>query len=292
MSKRRLLQLVDGGKVSGWDDPLMPTISGLRRRGFTAESIRAFAARIGVAKKDNRVSIDLLEHCLRDDLNARAPRVMAVLRPLKVVIENYPEGRVEELEAVNNPEDPSMGTRMLPFSRELWIEEDDFMEDPPKKFFRLAPGSEVRLKHAYLITCREVVKDASGRVVELRCTYDPESRGGEAPDGRTVRGTLHWVSAAHAVQATVRLYDRLFAVPNPDEVPEGMSFMKHLNPDALEVLAGCLVEPSLRGAPPLSHFQFLRHGYFCADTDSTPEAPVFNRSVPLRDSWAKIRQKS
>jgi glutaminyl-tRNA synthetase len=292
MSKRRLLQLVTEGKVSGWDDPLMPTISGLRRRGYTPEAIRAFAARIGVAKKDNRVSIELLEHCLRDDLNARAPRVMAVLRPLKVVIENYPEGQSEELEAVNNPEDPSSGTRMLPFSREVWIEEDDFMEDPPKKFFRLSPGSEVRLKHAYLITCREVVRDADGRVTELRCTYDPGSRGGEAPDGRRVKGTLHWVSAAHAVPATVRLYDRLFAVPDPDDVPEGMSFMKHLNPNALEALTGCLVEPSLRGAPPLSHFQFLRHGYFCADTDSTPDAPVFNRSVPLRDTWAKIQGKS
>jgi glutaminyl-tRNA synthetase len=292
MSKRRLLQLVTEGKVSGWDDPLMPTISGLRRRGYTPEAIRAFAARIGVAKKDNRVSIELLEHCLRDDLNARAPRVMAVLRPLKVVIENYPEGQSEELEAANNPEDPSSGTRMLPFSREVWIEEDDFMEDPPKKFFRLSPGSEVRLKHAYLITCREVVRDADGRVTELRCTYDPGSRGGEAPDGRRVKGTLHWVSAAHAVPATVRLYDRLFAVPDPDDVPEGMSFMKHLNPNALEALTGCLVEPSLRGAPPLSHFQFLRHGYFCADTDSTPDAPVFNRSVPLRDTWAKIQGKS
>ncbi|MDD3642806.1 MAG: glutamine--tRNA ligase/YqeY domain fusion protein [Candidatus Krumholzibacteria bacterium] len=291
MSKRRLLQLVNEGKVSGWDDPLMPTISGLRRRGYTPGSIRAFAARIGVAKKDNRVSIDLLEHCLRDDLNARAPRVMAVLRPLKVVIENYPEGRTEELEAANNPEDPSMGSRMLPFSRELWIEKDDFMEDPPKKFFRLAPGSEVRLKHAYLITCPDVIRDAGGEVVELRCTCDPESRGGEAPDGRRVRGTLHWVSAAHAVPATVRLYDRLFAVPDPDDVPEGASFMKHLNPDALEILTGCLVEPSLREAPPLSHFQFLRHGYFCADPGSTPGGPVFNRSVPLRDSWVKIREK-
>ena len=292
MSKRRLLRLVEEGRVDGWDDPLMPTISGLRRRGYTPESIRNFAAAIGVAKKDNRVSIDLLDHCLREDLNTRAPRKMAVLRPLKVVIENYPADRTEELEAVNNIEDPAMGSRMLPFAREIWIEGDDFMEDPPPKYFRLAPGREVRLKHAYLIRCLRAVKDEGGRIVELRCEYDPDSRGGEAPDGRKVKGTLHWVSARHAVPATVRLYDRLFAVENPDESVEGGSFIDHLNPNALEVLDGCMLEPSLRAAAPLERFQFLRHGYFCADTDSTPRAPVFNRTVPLRDTWARIRGRS
>ena len=291
MSKRRLLRLVEEGRVGGWDDPLMPTISGLRRRGYTPESIRSFAAAIGVAKKDNRVSIDLLDHYLREDLNARAPRAMAVLRPLKVVIENYPPEQVEEVEAVNNPEDPAMGARMLPFSRELWVESDDFMEDPPPKFFRLAPGREVRLKHAYLIRCLRSVRDDAGRIVELRCTYDPDSRGGEAPDGRKVRGTLHWVSARHAAPATVRLYERLFTVENPDDVAAGGSFMDHLNPNALEVLEGCMLETSLREAAALDRFQFLRHGYFCADTDSTPEAPVFNRTVSLRDTWARIKDR-
>jgi len=291
MSKRKLLQLVEQCKVSGWDDPLMPTISGLRRRGYTPESIRNFAATIGVAKKDNRVSIDLLDFCLREDLNKRAPRFMGVLHPLKVVIENYPEDREEELEAVNNPEDPGMGTRMLPFSREIFIERGDFMEDPPRKFFRLAPGREVRLKHAYFIKCESVIKDESGEITELRCTYDPETKGGDAPDGRKVKGTLHWVSARHAADATVRLYDRLFTQENPDDVEEGNTFLDCINPDALEELAHCRVEPSLKESDPGRHFQFLRHGYFCKDTESTPDAPVFNRTVPLRDTWAKIKKK-
>jgi len=293
MSKRKLLRLVEDGKVGGWDDPLMPTISGMRRRGYTPESIRTFASTIGVAKKDNRVSIDLLDHCLREDLNRRAPRAMAVLRPLKVVIENYPEGREEEVEAINNPEDPSAGMRKLPFSGELWIERGDFMEDPPKKFFRLAPGREVRLKHAYFITCREAVKDdTTGEVVELRCTYDPETLGGDAPDGRKVRGTLHWVSAPHAVEATIRLYGRLFTRENPDDVEEGKTFMDYIDPEALEELTGCLLEPSLADAAPGDRFQFLRHGYFCADPDGVPGRPVFNRTVSLRDTWAKIRNKT
>jgi glutaminyl-tRNA synthetase len=291
MSKRKLLMLVEQGKVSGWDDPLMPTISGLRRRGYTPESIRNFAATIGVAKKDNRVSIDLLDHCLREDLNMRAPRFMGVLRPLKVVIENYPEEKEEELEAVNNPEDPSMGTRTLPFSREIFIERKDFMEDPPKKYFRLAPGREVRLKHAYFIRCEDVVKDDAGEVTELRCSYDPGTKGGDAPDGRKVRGTLHWVSARHAAPATVRLYGRLFAKENPDDLGEGESFLDHVNEDALEELTGCMVEPSLKDSIPGRHFQFLRHGYFCEDTESTPGVLIFNRTVPLRDTWAKIRKK-
>ena len=291
MSKRKLLQLVEQGKIAGWDDPLMPTISGLRRRGYTPESIRSFAATIGVAKKDNRVSIDLLDHCLREDLNKRAPRIMGVLRPLKVVIENYPEDKTEELEAVNNPEDPAMGTRMLPFSREIFIEREDFMEDPPRKFFRLAPGREVRLKHAYFIKCESTVKDDSGEIVELRCTYDPETKGGDAPDKRKVRGTLHWVSARHASDATVCLYGRLFMKENPDNVEEGRTFLDYINPDALEELKGCKVEPSLKDSSPGKHFQFLRHGYFCEDTDSTADALIFNRTVPLRDTWAKIKKK-
>lgn len=292
LSKRRLLQLVDGGYVSGWDDPLMPTIAGLRRRGYTPESIRMFAARIGVAKNDTRVSIDLLDHCLREDLNRRAPRVMAVLRPLKVIIDNYPENRLEEMEAANNPEDPSMGARMVPFSRELYIERDDFCEDPPKKYFRLAPGREVRLKHAYFITCVDVVKDGTtGEPIELHCTYDPETRSGDAPDGRRVKGTLHWVSAAHARTARIRLYEQLFTKENPDDVEPGKDFKDYLNPNALEELTCCRVEPSLAGAGPEDHFQFLRHGYFCADKDSSRDALVFNRIVPLRDTWAKIQQK-
>ncbi len=292
MSKRKLLQLVEQGKVSGWDDPLMPTISGLRRRGYTAESIRNFAATIGVAKKDNRVSIDLLDHCLREDLNKRAPRFMGVLHPLKVVIENYPENQEEELEAINNPEDSGMGTRMLPFSREIFIEREDFMEDPPRKFFRLAPGREVRLKHAYFIKCERVVKDEeTGEIVELRCSYDHETKGGDAPDGRKVRGTLHWVSARQAVDATVRLYDRLFTKENPDDVEEGKMFLDLINPDAIEELAHCKVEPSLKASDPGRHFQFLRHGYFCEDADSTADALIFNRTVPLRDTWAKIKKK-
>ena len=292
MSKRKLLMLVQEGRVGGWDDPLMPTISGLRRRGYTPEAIRKFADTIGVAKRDSTVSIDLLNHCLREDLNARAPRVMAVLRPLKVIIDNYPEGKVEEVEAVNNPEDPSMGSRMLPFTRELYIERDDFLEEPPKKYFRLAPGREVRLKHAYFIKCVSVVRDeATGEVAELHCVYDPETASGEAPDGRKVKGTLHWVSAARAVRARVRLYDHLFGVEDPSVAGEGGDFRDNINPGALEEIDGCMVEPGLVGTAPLDHFQFLRHGYFCTDRDSTADCPVFNRTVGLRDTWAKLRQK-
>jgi glutaminyl-tRNA synthetase len=288
LSKRKLLQLVNEKHVSGWDDPRMPTVSGMRRRGYTPESIRNFCERIGVAKRDSVVDIALLEHCLREDLNLHAPRVMAVLRPLKVVITNYPEDKVEEVEAVNNPEDPSSTSRMIPFSREIYIERDDFREDPPKKFFRLAPGREVRLKHAYYITCDEVIKDPdSGEVVELRCTYDPESRGGGTPDGRRVKGTLHWVSAPHAVDGEVRLYDHLFTKEDPDEDSD---FKANLNPESLEVIGGCKLEPGLKTVKPGDRFQFLRHGYFCVDPDSTDDNPVFNRTVSLRDSWAKIEK--
>jgi glutaminyl-tRNA synthetase len=291
MSKRKLLQLVEEGAVHGWDDPRLPTLSGLRRRGFTAEAIRDFCNRIGVAKKDSTVDLALLEHCLREDLNRRAPRRMAVLRPLKVVIENYPEGQVEELEAVNNPEDPSAGTRRVPFSRELYIERDDFMEDPPKKFFRLGPGREVRLRFAYFVRCVEVVKDAAGAVVELRCTYDPETLGGSAPDGRRVKATLHWVSTAHAAAAEVRLYDRLLTVPDPSLEDGDADWKSYLNPESLEVLPGCRVEPALASAAPGVPVQFERLGYFVADPDGTPEGPVFNRAVTLRDAWAKIAKK-
>ncbi len=287
MSKRKLLQLVQQRHVSGWDDPRMPTISGLRRRGYTPESIRDFCARIGVAKKENVIDVAQLEHSVRDDLNRRAPRVMAVLRPLKVVITNYPEDQVEEVDVINNPEDPSAGYRKVPFSRELYIERDDFREDPPKKFFRLAPGREVRLRCAYFLTCHEVIKDGSGEVVELRCTYDPATRGGDAPDGRRVKATLHWVSAAHALPAEVRLYDRLFTVDDPER-EEGRPFTDYLNPASLEVLTDCKVEPSLAAATVSSRFQFERLGYFCVDPDSTPGALVFNRTVSLRDAWAKI----
>ena len=290
MSKRKLLQLVQQGHVSGWDDPRMPTISGLRRRGYTPESIRDFCARIGVAKKENVIDVAQLEHSVRDDLNRRAPRVMGVLRPMKVVITNYPENQVEEVDLINNPEDPSAGYRKVPFSRELYIERDDFREDPPKKFFRLAPGREVRLRCAYFITCHEVVKDPAGEVVELRCTYDPETRGGDAPDGRRVKATLHWVSAAHAIPAEVRLYDRLFTVEDPDR-EEGRPFTDYLNRASLEVLTGCKLEPSLATATVSARFQFERLGYFSVDPDSTPGALVFNRTVSLRDSWAKIEQR-
>ncbi len=292
-SKRKLLKLVQGDYVDGWDDPRMPTVSGLRRRGYTPESIRTFAEKTGVAKKKGSVAdIALLEHCIREDLNVRAPRVMAVLRPLKVVITNYPEGKVEDVEAINNPEDASAGSRNLPFTREIYIERDDFMEDPPKKFFRLFPGGEVRLKHAYFITCDEVVKDADGTVSELHCSYDPESRGGESPDGRKVKGTLHWVSAAHAVDAEVRLYDHLFAKEDPNDAPEGEDYLVNLNPDSLEILTHCKLEPSLGEAKPGDRFQFLRHGYFCVDSRySKPGSPVFNRTVSLRDTWAKIAKK-
>ncbi|MBA2132461.1 glutamine--tRNA ligase/YqeY domain fusion protein [Capillibacterium thermochitinicola] len=289
MSKRKLLQLVERGIVRGWDDPRMPTIAGLRRRGYTPAAIRDFCERIGVAKSNSTVDIALLEHCLREDLNKRAPRVMAVLRPLKVVLENYPEGQVEELEAVNNPEDPAMGVRKVPFSKVLYIEEDDFMEDPPKKFYRLAPGREVRLRYGYFIKCTGVIKDESGKVVELRCTYDPETKGGSAPDGRKVKATLHWVSAAHAVPAEVRLYDHLFTVEDPGAAEDWESC---LNPNSLEVLTSAMVEPSLRDAKPEDRFQFERLGYFCVDPDTTAGRLVFNRTVTLRDTWAKIQQKS
>jgi glutaminyl-tRNA synthetase len=290
MSKRMLLELVRDGHVRGWDDPRMPTISGLKRRGYTPESIRDFCGRIGVAKADSTVDIALLEHCLREDLNKRAPRVMAVLDPLKVVIENYPEGESEDLDAINNPEDESAGTRKVPFSRELFIEREDFMEDPPKKFFRLAPGREVRLRYAYFIKCEEAVKDGSGEVVELRCTYDPATRGGDSPDGRKVKATLHWVSAPHALEVEARLYDHLFSKENPGAVKEGEDWKDNINPDSLKVLPSCKVEPSLKEAGPGDFFQFERKGYFCVDPDSTEDKLVFNRTVSLRDTWAKIQK--
>ena len=285
MSKRKLLTLVEEGHVSGWDDPRMPTIVGMRRRGFPPEAIRTFCERIGVAKRENLVDVALLEHAVREDLNKRAPRVMAVLRPLRVVIENYPETEAEEFEIGNNPEDPSAGTRIVPFSRVLYIERDDFMETPPKKFFRLAPGREVRLRGAYFITCREAVKDAAGEIVELRCTYDPATRGGDAADGRKVKATLHWVSAAHAADAEVRLYDRLFKSETPDNAGD---YRGDLNPASLEVVAGCKIEPSAAAAPPATRYQFERLGYFCVDPDSRPGFPVFNRTVSLKDSWARV----
>jgi glutaminyl-tRNA synthetase len=289
MSKRKLLQLVQEKHVAGWDDPRMPTISGFRRRGYTPEATRDFCERIGVAKKENTIDVALLEYCVREDLNKRAPRAMAVLDPLRVVIENYPEGQVEEMDVVNNPEDPSAGTRKVPFSRVVCIEQDDFREDPPKKFFRLAPGREVRLRNAYLITCREVVKDSSGKIVELRCTYDPATRGGDAPDGRKVKATLHWVSAQHAVDGEVRLYDRLFSVENPSD-DEGKDWRASLNPSSLEVKAAKL-EPSLASAVVGSRFQFERIGYFAVDPDRTPGNPVFNRTVTLKDAWARIEAR-
>jgi glutaminyl-tRNA synthetase len=291
MSKRKLLQLVEQGVVSGWDDPRMPTISGLRRRGHTPESIRDFCGRIGVAKKENVIDVAQLEHSVREDLNRRAPRVMAVLRPLKVVLTNYPEGEVEEVDVINNPEDPAAGTRKVPFSRVLYIERDDFKEDPPKKFFRLSPGKEVRLRCAYFITCTEVIKDDRGEVVELRATYDPSTRGGDAPDGRRVKSTLHWVSGAHALPIEVRLYDRLFSVEDPEKVSEGRTFLDHINTDSLEVLQGSLAEPSLAAAVAPARFQFERIGYFCVDPDSKPGKLVVNRTVSLRDTWAKIEQQ-
>ena len=290
MSKRKLLQLVQEGLVGGWDDPRMPTISGIRRRGYSPEAIREFCTRIGVNKFNSTVDTALLEHCLREDLNKTSPRVMAVLRPLKVVIDNYPQSQVEELDAVNNPEDPSAGTRKVPFSRELYIEQEDFMEEPPKKFFRLAPGREVRLRYAYFITCTSVVKNTDGQVVELHCTYDPATRGGDAPDGRKVKSTLHWVCAERSLEAQVRLYDHLFTKENPDDVAEGMDFKSNLNPGSLDVLTSCRVEPSLGQAKPLGRYQFERMGYFCADKDSTNEKLIFNRTATLRDPWAKIQQ--
>ena len=291
MSKRKLLKLVNEGRVAGWDDPRMPTLAGMRRRGYPAEAIRHFCERIGVGKRENLVDLALLEYCVREDLNRRAPRVMGVLRPLKVVLDNYPEGRVEELEAVNNPEDPAAGSRKVPFSRVLYLEREDFLEEPPKKFYRLAPGREVRLRYAYFIKCVQVVKDAAGEVVELRCTYDPETRGGYAPDGRQVKATLHWVSASHAVPAEVRLYDRLFTRPEPG-AEHGGDFLADINPNSLEVLPSCRLEPSLAGAAPGSFYQFERQGYFCADLkDSAPGALVFNRTVTLKDPWARLQQQ-
>ena len=292
LSKRKLLRLVEEGHVEGWDDPRMPTLSGLRRRGYTPDAIRDFCDRIGVAKANSVVDVAMLEHCLREQLNREAPRVMAVLRPLKLVIENYPEGQAEELEAINNPEDESAGTRTIPFSRELWIERTDFMEDPPKKYFRLAPGREVRLRYGYFVTCADVVKDDSGEVVEVRCTYDPETRGGYAPDGRRVRGTIHWVSAAHALPAEVRLYDHLFNDEDPNSTDMGADFTDRLNSESLERLTECRVEPSLVSAALGDRFQFERLGYFCVDSkDSSAERLVFNRTVTLRDTWAKISRK-
>src|SRR5688572_27369888 len=289
MSKRKLRQLVEDGLVSGWDDPRMPTLAGLRRRGYTPESIRDFCERIGVSKADSMVDMTFLEHCVRNDLNRRAPRVMAVLRPLRLVIENYPEGKTEEMEAVNNPEDPSAGTRRVPFSRVLYIEQDDFREVPPKKYFRLSPGTEVRLRYAYFVRCTSVVKDDKGEVVEVRCTYDPATQGGEAPDGRRVKSTIHWVSAAHALDAEARLYESLFTKPRPDADDE---WTAALNPDSLQVLTGCKVEPSLATAAPGARVQFERNGYFCVDPDSSRARLVFNRTVGLRDTWAKIESKT
>ena len=293
LSKRKLIRLVDEGHVSGWDDPRMPTISGIRRRGYTPEAIRNFCERIGLAKRDSIVDIALLEHCLREDLNRRAPRVMGVLRPLKVVIENYPQDQVDMLDALNNPEDPDAGMRQVPFSREIYIERDDFMEEPPKKFFRLAPGREVRLRYAFFITCKDVVKDPdTGEIMELRCTYDPATRGGDAPDGRKVKATLHWVSAAHALNAECRLYDHLFTQENPNETAEGEDFTAHLNPDSLEVLSDCKLEPGLKDATSDFPYQFERLGYFFVDPkDSRADHPVFNRTVTLRDTWARIQKR-
>ncbi len=291
LSKRKLLQLVQEGRVRGWDDPRMPTISGIRRRGYTPEAIRNFCAAIGVSKTNGIIDLAMLEHFVREDLNTHAPRVMAVLRPLKVVIDNYPEGKVEDLEAVNNPEDASAGTRKVPFSRVLYIEQDDFREDPPKKFFRLSPGREVRLRGGYFITCKSVVKNDAGDVVEVHCTYDPETRSGNAPDNRKVKSTTHWVSAQHAIDAEVRLYENLFTTEDPGQVPEGQDFTANLNPNSLEILPNAKLEPSLSDAKPGDRYQFERLGYFCADLDSKPGALVFNRTVPLRDTWAKIEKR-
>ena len=293
MSKRKLLELVEGKHVIGWDDPRMPTLSGMRRRGDTPEAIRKFCNRIGVAKRDSIVDVALLEYCVREDLNKKSPRVMAVLRPLKVVIDNYPEDQVEEMDAINNPEDERMGTRKVPFSRVIYIERDDFREDPPKKFYRLAPGREVRLRYAYFVKCESVVKDEkTGEIIELHCTYDPATRGGDAPDGRKVKSTLHWVSAGHAIDAEVRLYDHLFMKLNPDDAEEGADFKSNLNQNSLEVLPSCKLEPGLKGAEPEARYQFERLGYFCVDSkDSSDKKPVFNRTVTLRDTWAKIAKK-
>ncbi|MEA2101550.1 MAG: glutamine--tRNA ligase/YqeY domain fusion protein [Thermodesulfobacteriota bacterium] len=293
MSKRKLLELVKGDYVSGWDDPRMPTISGMRRRGYTPGAIRRFCETIGIAKRDSTVAMELLEHCLRDDLNKNAPRAMGVLDPLKVIIDNYPEDTVEYLDAINNPEDEEMGKRKVPFSRILYIEKTDFLEDPPRKFFRLAPGREVRLRYAYFITCTGIIKDEkTGEICELHCTYDPLSRGGDSPDGRRVKGTLHWVSAAHAIKAEIRLYDRLFNKENPLDNPDGTTMFDHINPESIQTLKECRVEPSLKDAWPGEIYQFERQGYFCVDTRaSQKDHPVFNRSISLRDTWAKIEKK-
>ncbi|MFP4107545.1 MAG: glutamine--tRNA ligase/YqeY domain fusion protein [Desulfonatronovibrio sp.] len=294
MSKRKLSRLVSEGLVHSWDDPRMPTLSGLRRRGYTPESIRRFCDIIGVAKSDNIVDMSMLEYCVREDLNKKAPRVMAVINPVKLIITNYPEDGEEELEAVNNPEDENMGTRMVPFSRELYIEREDFMEDPPKKFFRLSPGREVRLRYAYYVTCQDIVKDpVSGEVKEIHCTYDPATRGGDSPDGRKVKATLHWVSVRHAGKIEVRMYDRLFSVPNPTEgEKKGIDFLEYVNPDSLKVLKSCYIEPGLENAAPGDFFQFERLGYFCVDPDTEPDRTVFNRTVTLRDAWARIQKKT
>ncbi|MCD4814240.1 glutamine--tRNA ligase/YqeY domain fusion protein [bacterium] len=292
LSKRKLLQLVQENSVNGWDDPRMPTLSGLRRRGYTPESIRNFCNRIGVDKTNSVVDVGMLEYELRQDLNRHSQRVMAVLRPLKIIITNYPEGQTEEFDAINNPEDPQTDSRKVPFSRELYIEQEDFQENPSKKYFRLAPGKEVRLKHAYYITCTDIIKDQqSGKILELHCTYDPESRGGGTPDGRRVKGTLHWVSTQHAVDAEVRLYDYLFTKPNPNDTADGENFRSNLNPDSLVRLTQCKVEPCLKQAVPGTQLQFLRHGYFCVDPDTQPDEPVFNRTTGLRDTWAKVQTK-
>jgi glutaminyl-tRNA synthetase len=291
MSKRKLLQLVQNGLVNGWDDPRMPTLAGIKRRGFTPEAIRNFCAAIGVSKTTGIVELGLLEHHVREDLNKRAQRVMAVLRPLKVVIDNYPEAQVEQMEAVNNPEDASAGTRLVPFSRVLYIEHDDFREDPPKQFYRLSPGREVRLRYGYLITCTSVVKNDQGEVVEVHCTYDPATRGGNTPDGRKVKATIHWISAEHAAHGEVRVYDNLFTKENPNDTEEGQDFTANLNPKSLEVVSGARLEPSLANAQPGARYQFERLGYFCVDPDTTPGNPVFNRTLPLKDTWAKIEKR-
>jgi glutaminyl-tRNA synthetase len=292
MSKRRLLELVRDGHVAGWDDPRMPTISGLRRRGYTPEAIRAFCKRIGVSKVDSVVDIALLEHCLREDLNRRAMRVMAVLKPVKLVIDNYSDGQIEEMDAINNPEDASAGTRKVPFSKVLYIEQDDFREEAPKKYFRLKPGQEVRLRYGYLVTCTGCVKDpATGEVVEVHCTYDPATRGGNTPDGRKVKGTIHWVSAAKAIDAEVRVYDNLFTKPDPGDVPDGQDYRANLNPNSLEIIPAAKIEPSLLSAKVNDKFQFERLGYFSVDKDSTPGKPIFNRTVTLKDTWAKIEAR-
>jgi glutaminyl-tRNA synthetase len=289
MSKRKLLELVRDGHVKGWDDPRMPTICGLRRRGYTPESIRNFADRIGVTKVDGMIDVSLLEHSVREHLNKVSQRVMGVLDPLKVVITNYPEGLEEQLEAINNPEDERMGIRFVPFSKEIYIERDDFMEEPPKKYFRLSPGVEVRLRYAYFITCNDIIKNKEGKIVELHCTYDSATRGGNSPDGRKVKSTIHWVSVKHAVESEVRLYDRLFNVEDPSDMKD-VDFKEFMNKDSLKILPQCYLEPSVKGAKPFSLYQFERLGYFNIDPDSAPEKPVFNRTVQLRDTWAKLKE--